>query len=291
MKKILRSTILLTLFLSTVNTAYAANNNAETFTPNYNKNAVSSEYSEVVKEINIILNGTALSFSQPPYIEDGTTMVPMRAIFEALGAEVNWNNSTKTITATKNGTKIVLTIDNKTALINGKSASLAKAPLIKEGSTMVPLRFVSESLGAKVDWDNTTKNITIAGDNSTSSTSLDAKSAFMEKAKKIEEYDKANYEKASLTSQLEINKESGKVYTMWDELLNEIYTYLKQNLGSAEFKALEKEEIEWIKEKEAAIDVISKEWGDSGTGASMMRSRTGIEYTQARCYELINIIK
>ncbi|MCD8214749.1 MAG: copper amine oxidase N-terminal domain-containing protein [Clostridiales bacterium] len=113
--------------------------------------------------IGIYLNGEALSFPQEPYIEDGTTMVPMRAIFEALGAEVLWDGALRTIDASKDGTNIVLTIDSTTAYINGEASELAKAPVIVEGSTMVPLRFVSEALGCEVSYEAETKSIYING--------------------------------------------------------------------------------------------------------------------------------
>lgn len=85
----------------------------------------------------------------------------MRTIFESLGAEVSWDSNTKTVTAAKDGTKISLTINATTANINGKTVPLSVPAKIINGNTMVPLRFVSESLSAAVNWDNETKTITI----------------------------------------------------------------------------------------------------------------------------------
>ena len=112
-------------------------------------------------EIAVLLNGDKMNFDEPPYIENGTTRVPMRAIFEGLGAEVDWNSNEKTVTAKKDGVEIKLTIGDDTALVDGKENKLLVPAEIKNSRTMVPLRFVSESLGAKVDWDGTTKTITI----------------------------------------------------------------------------------------------------------------------------------
>ncbi len=112
-------------------------------------------------DISVVLNGNELSFEQPPYIENGTTRVPMRKIFEALGATVDYNASTKTITAKKGDTSVELVAGASSAKINGKQTALSASVTNKNGSTMVPLRFVSEALGAEVAWDGTSRTITI----------------------------------------------------------------------------------------------------------------------------------
>lgn len=112
-------------------------------------------------EINVMLNGEWLAFEQPPVILNGSTLVPMRAIFEKLEAEVKWHAQTKTITATKQNINISLTLDKKSAVINGKTISLDTPPKLIGGHTMVPLRFVSESLGAEVKWDGNSQTVFI----------------------------------------------------------------------------------------------------------------------------------
>lgn len=112
-------------------------------------------------EISVILNGNKLNFTQSPVIENGTTLVPMRAIFEAMGATVDWNNDTKTVTSVKENTTISLTLNNNSAKVNDKEISLAVPAKLINGNTMVPLRFVSESLGAEVKWDGESRTITI----------------------------------------------------------------------------------------------------------------------------------
>ena len=84
---------------------------------------------------------------------DNTTMVPMRDIFETLGAVMDWNAKTQTVTARKGDTEIKLTIGSKTAYVNGSSVDMTPAAMIVEGKTMVPLRFVGEALGVTVKWD------------------------------------------------------------------------------------------------------------------------------------------
>lgn len=93
--------------------------------------------------------------------ESGTTLVPLRAIFQALGAAVDWDGSTQTVTATKDQTTVKLQIGSGTAYKNGQPVTLQVPGKVVSGNTMVPLRFVSESLGANVDWDSATQTITI----------------------------------------------------------------------------------------------------------------------------------
>lgn len=112
-------------------------------------------------EISILLDSKKMNFTQSPVIENGTTLVPMRAIFETMGASVDWDNETKTVTSVKDNTTIKLTLDSTSAIVNDKEISLAVPAKLINGNTMVPLRFVSESLGAEVKWDGESKTVTI----------------------------------------------------------------------------------------------------------------------------------
>lgn len=108
----------------------------------------------------VVLDDKQLSFDVPPMIDKGRVLVPMRAIFEALGANIAWNGKTQTVTGTKGNTKIELVIGGA-AYKNGQKIALDVPARIVDSRTMVPLRFVSEALGAKVEWDGTTKTVTI----------------------------------------------------------------------------------------------------------------------------------
>lgn len=111
----------------------------------------------------VILDGHTLSFDVPPTIENGRTLVPLRAIFEALGTQIYWDAPTQTVMARKESanTVISLTIGNKYAYVNNNLVQLDVPAKIIKSRTMVPLRFVSEALGAKVDWDGVTQTINI----------------------------------------------------------------------------------------------------------------------------------
>jgi outer membrane protein assembly factor BamB len=107
------------------------------------------------------INGIPVTLDVPPRIMSGRTMVPFRFIGEAMGAEVAWEASEQKITLTLFGKQIVLRIGSTTAMVNGNPVVLDAPPTIIGGRTLVPIRFVSESLGAKVDWEGTQQRITI----------------------------------------------------------------------------------------------------------------------------------
>lgn len=111
--------------------------------------------------ISVRLDGTLLSFDQQPTIINGSTLAPLRKIFETLGALVTWDASTSTIIATKGNSILTLVVGNTTGTLNGKSINLDAPPTIMNGSTLVPVRFIAESLGTKVEWlpESTTVNI------------------------------------------------------------------------------------------------------------------------------------
>ncbi len=95
-------------------------------------------------------------------IVQGRFLVPMRGIFEALGAVVDWDGDTRTVTGTKGNICVKLTIDSNTATVNGETLELDVSATIIDGRTFVPTRFVSESLGAHVVWDGEKRVATIA---------------------------------------------------------------------------------------------------------------------------------
>lgn len=101
----------------------------------------------------LIVDGKTVQSDVPPVITDGRTLVPVRALFESLGATVGWDDATQTATATKGGTVISMQIGSQTAYVNGAATSLDVPAQTVDGRTMVPARFVAESLGAQVEWD------------------------------------------------------------------------------------------------------------------------------------------
>ena len=111
--------------------------------------------------ITVNVNGKNLSLDQNCVIVKDRTLVPLRAIFEALGADVDWDDATSTVTAVKDGKKISLTIGDKTLIAGGEAKTLDVPPQLIGSRTLVPVRAVSESLGANVNWDETSKTVII----------------------------------------------------------------------------------------------------------------------------------
>ena len=105
-----------------------------------------------------------LQMDVSPTVINGRTMVPMRSIFEGLGAAVEWNSYTRGITAQKEDKTITLYLNEKNAFINGVSHSLDTPAVAVNGRTMVPVRFVAESLDCKVYWDSYNQLVSIFTD-------------------------------------------------------------------------------------------------------------------------------
>lgn len=112
-------------------------------------------------EISVLLNGEKLSFDTEPRVEEGRTLVPMRKIFESLGADVQWDGGTRTITASRDDTSVIMRVGDREMSVNGAAVTLDAEPRIENDRTLVPLRAVAESFGADVQWDGDTKTVTI----------------------------------------------------------------------------------------------------------------------------------
>lgn len=102
-----------------------------------------------------------LEFDVEPTVINGRTVLPVRTIFEALGLGVGWDESTRTITGTKDDLVIILQIDNKEAKVNDKVMMLDVPATIIDGRTVVLVRFVAEATGADVEWDGSTRTLVI----------------------------------------------------------------------------------------------------------------------------------
>lgn len=106
---------------------------------------------------NIDDNGTS------PQIVNDRTLVPVRAIVEAMGGSVDWDNNTRTASLSYNGDVITLTIDSTTAYLNDSAFELDAAPAIINERTMLTIRFIAESFGFEVEWNNEIQTVTITG--------------------------------------------------------------------------------------------------------------------------------
>jgi len=111
--------------------------------------------------IGVKLDGWRLPVSPEPFLYKGRTMMPFRSLADALGIAVNWEAETSTVVATADQLDIRLQVNNRTARVNGQEVALDAEPVIVDGRTMIPLRFFSEAIGARVGWEPETMNVTI----------------------------------------------------------------------------------------------------------------------------------
>lgn len=112
--------------------------------------------------IYVILDGNQIEFDVEPMLIGGRTMVPLRAIFEALGATVLWDEATRTVSAYNEAYYVKATIDKQDMYVNGQVRQMDIAPMIIEGRTLVPARFVAEAFNCQVDWDGAKKTVFIS---------------------------------------------------------------------------------------------------------------------------------
>lgn len=112
-------------------------------------------------QVKVLVDGKDVALDVRPVIENGRTLVPLRGIFEKMGATVNWDSKTKTVTAVKGSKKIKLVIGSKVATKNNETVKLDVPAAVRNGNTLVPLRFVSEALGANVSFNKTDKTISV----------------------------------------------------------------------------------------------------------------------------------
>lgn len=122
--------------------------------------------------VQVYLNGKLKSFSHRSFLSLNHTMVPVREFLEEIGAEVLWNRSKRTISASKNQDQVTITLQSRQAKVNGKKITLPVPVQVIQGKAFAPLRVLAEAFGDKVQWDASDRSAHIH-----SSTSLSTKDA------------------------------------------------------------------------------------------------------------------
>lgn len=125
------------------------------------KAKVSLEVNVIIDNKTAYIDGQPKTLDVPPRIEKGRTFVPVRFIGEAFGADFSWDEKLQKVTYSVGNNYIELFIGKNQAFINGKGVPLDAPPFIHEGRTLVPFRFMGQSIGAQVEWNNDTRTATI----------------------------------------------------------------------------------------------------------------------------------
>src|SRR5215472_3215299 len=112
--------------------------------------------------VRVLVDGQPVSFDVPPVVALGRVLVPLRGVFNRLGAIVTWDPGSQTVMAARGDTSIVLRIGDTQAHINGQPTLMDVPALLVGGRTMVPLRFISQALGSQVSWDAASTTVQIA---------------------------------------------------------------------------------------------------------------------------------
>lgn len=107
------------------------------------------------------VRGNELKFDVPPVIKEGRTLIPVRAIMNSLGAGVKWDAETKTVTITKGEQTIVLTLDSMAVQVNGQDQQIDYPARLISNRTFVPIRFIAETFGCKVAYDEESDTVTV----------------------------------------------------------------------------------------------------------------------------------
>lgn len=122
------------------------------------------------EKINVYLDGfygtdgQKINFDVSPQTINNRTMVPIRAIFEAMGATVDWDDATQTAKCVKDATTVEMTLNSTTEYINGTPNEMDVSPVVIDGRTLAPARYVAEAFGYHVSWDEMTQTVLISKD-------------------------------------------------------------------------------------------------------------------------------
>lgn len=156
--------------------------------------------------VQVYYQGSKIIFDVDPVIQEGTAMVQFRPIFEKLGMSVSWDSKNKRVTGEKDDLRIDLYIGNNQASAGGKKITLPVAPMLVDGNTMVPLRFVAEASGKIVKWDESSKAVYI---------SKGYEADAVENPYGGESFIDENFEKTYSGANTYLYEKDGYLYVMW----------------------------------------------------------------------------
>lgn len=207
------------------------------FVPTFAMSTVKINKKDVkVLDVNVLVNGSPIISEFNPYVTKGRTFVPVRELTEGLGAKVNWNGDDMTVSIKFEDRSIVLKINSDVTYVDGKKKVIGEdqVPMLalfknprKETKTMIPLRFVSETLGYDVSFDEKTSTALIATNKNVSSKVVEAKSIIKDEDLKDEDIKKNSFEnkkeKETTTLQFESKQEMKETRNAKKKNMEKIY--------------------------------------------------------------------
>lgn len=207
--------------------------------PTYALNSVKIDKKDVkVLDVNVLVNGSPIQSDFTPYVTKGRTFVPVRELTEGLGAEVNWDGENMTVEIKFGEKTILLKINSDVTYVDGKKKiveedqvpklALYSSPRV-ETKTMIPLRFVSETLGYNVSWDEKTSTVLIA-------TGENISSEVVKTATIISDDDLKEEDKKNKNSSVEFQSSTEKKETKNAQKNNKSKIYEKAGLTEDEYK-------------------------------------------------------
>lgn len=129
------------------------------FIPGWVLASASAAVAAASENVNLLIEGKSVKPDVPPLIKNGRTLVPVRVIAEGLGAQVGWEQSTRTATIERENNKLILQVNSAKAVVNGKEVKLDAPPTMQNQRMLLPLRFVGEALGLNIGWDDQTRTV------------------------------------------------------------------------------------------------------------------------------------
>ena len=207
--------------------------------PTYALNSVKIDKKDVkVLDANVLVNGSPIQSDFTPYVTKGRTFVPVRELTEGLGAEVNWDGENMTVEIKFGEKTILLKINSDVTYVDGKKKIVEEDQVPKlalygsprvETKTMIPLRFVSETLGYNVSWDEKTSTVLIA-------TGENISSEVVKTATIISDDDLKEEDKKNKNSSVEFQSSTEKKETKNAQKNNKNKIYEKAGLTEDEYK-------------------------------------------------------
>lgn len=167
------------------------------------------------KSVSVFVKGKDVKFDVPPVIKGGRTLIPVRAVTNALGAQVDWDNETKTITVTKavyssvygaSTTVIEINLDSDIVLVNGEEVKIDVPAQLVNNRTMVPIRFIAQVLNQSVEWDPELESVIIENEEDDEADVETQLKAFSKQLK--QKHRDKNIRKALIKKLVELKKEN-----------------------------------------------------------------------------------